>query len=355
MPVPANRLLDLANGVGMIKRSVKYLVLDQELNEKFPVESLTDCTIQASTAGQIKRQLSGFTLGEKDLRRLNLFTDRIKVSVILEDGTEWPQGVYVFTDSAVKVGTYVSTLATTLMDQDYVLSQGSRYPYGVNPGGGIVDAINFILDDANVWNRDIPADASVRVGDPLNWPPGTARSAMLKVLCDLAGWLPPYFNNDGVCIIRPPTNPQNGAPDHFYEPSRVFHDTLIENENLVQAPNVYVVIGTGPSKGDISASAEVAAELPFSVQNRGFTIVSIHRTQGLISTRQAQEMAEALAQAGSSGFKNVYFTGPPDPRHDLFQTVEFDGEVYNEVEWSLPLKGATHTHSLTLGGFIQKD
>lgn len=355
MPVPANRILDLATGIGQVQYTVLFQVLDQDLNVKGEIQSLTPTTIAASTAAQIKRQLSGFTMNEEDLNRVNLFTDRIKPSVILEDGTEWPLGVYVFTDSAKKVGTYVSTLTTTLMDQDYILSQGTEFPYGVNPGGSITDAINFILDESNIWNRDIPGDASVRVGDPLNWPPGTARSAMLKVLCDLAGWLPPYFDNNGVCIIRPPSDVNNTEPDHYYETRRVAYNTLVENENLLQAPNVYIVISTGPSKAEISAKAEVDADLPFSVPNRGFVIPSIHRTQGLTSTRQAQEMADALAQAGSSGFKNVFFTGPPDPRHDLFQTVEFEGVIYNEVDWNLPLRGAQHTHSLTLVGFIKKE
>jgi hypothetical protein len=355
MPVPANRILDLATGIGQVQTTTLFQVLDQDLNVKGEVKSLTPCSITASTGAQIKRQLSGFTLNEEDLNAVNMFTDRIKVSVILEDGTEWPQGVYVFTDSAKKVGTYMTTLSTSLMDQDYILSQGTEFPYGVNPGGSIVQAIEFILDESNIWTRDVPGDASVRVGDPLNWPPGTARAAMLKVLCDLAGWLPPYFDNNGVCIIRPPTDINNTEPDHYYDTERVAYNTLTENENLLQAANTYIVISTGPSKGEISARAEVDASLPFSVPNRGFVIPSVHRTQGLTSTRQAQEMADALAQAGSTGFKNVFFTGPPDPRHDLFQTVEFNGDVYNEVEWTLPLKGAAHTHSLTLGGFIKKE
>jgi len=355
MPITPNRILDLAPGVGQVKSTVVYQILDRDLNVIGEVNSLTDCTVSASTTATIKRQLGGFKLGEKDLRRVDLFQNRIKVAMLLEDGTSWPLGVYVFTDSAKKVGSYVSTLDTSLMDQDYILSQGSRYPYGVNPGGSITDAINFILDDSGIYQRDVPGDATVRVGDPLSWPPGTARSEMLKVLCNLAGWLPPYFNNDGVCIVRPPTDTANVEPDHYYDLHRVAYDTLIENDNLLQAPNVYIVIGTGPSKGDISATAEVEASLPFSVPNRGFVITSIHRTQGLTSTRQAQEMADALAAQGADGFRTVFFAGPPDPRHDLFQTIEFNGGILNETEWSLPLKGASMTHSLTLGGFIQKD
>lgn len=355
MPVPANRILDLAQGIGQVQSTVIYQILDRDLNVVGEVNSLTDCTVAASTSAAVKRQLSGFKLSERDLRKVDLFQHRIRVLMLLEDGTSWPLGVYVFTDSAKNVGSYISTLDTVLMDQDYILTQGIRNPYGVNPGGSITDAINAILDEAGIFQRDVPGDATVRVGDPVSWPPGTSRSEMLKVLCNLAGWLPPYFNNGGVCVVRPPTTVINVEPDHYYDLHRVAYNTLIENDNLLQAPNVYVVISTGPSKGDISATAEVDANLPFSVPNRGFVVTSVHRTQGLTSTRQAQDMADALAAQGSMGFKTVYFTGPPDPRHDLYETIEYDGTIYNEVEWSLPLKGASMSHSLTLGGFLQKD
>lgn len=174
----------------------------------------------------------------------------------------------------------------------------------------------------------------------------------MKALCDLAGWLPPYFDNNGVLTIKPPPDINNLIPDHVYPGGRVLRDTIVENDNLLNAPNVYVVTCSGPSSGEITASAEVAQYLPFSVYNRRFEIVSVTRVQGLTSTSQAQRMANTLAAGAGVGFKSIQFEATADPRHDLFQTVEWNGFMYRETQWSLKLRpGGSHSHTITQGGF----
>jgi hypothetical protein len=352
MPVEPNPILDLAPGIGQVKSMVKYMVLDIDLTMTGEeVHPLGRPSLSASTSGAVKRQLSNFVLEEREARDLDMFRSRIMPVMILEDGTAWSMGVYLFTDSATRVGTYASTFETILMDQDYILSKGIRRPYGVNPGGSIPDAINEILDTAHIYSRSVPVDTSIRVADPTVWPIGTSRMDMLKILCTLAGWLPPYFDNNGVCVIRPPRDPVIDDPDHSYTTRRMKRGSLVMNDNLLDAPNIYTVISTGPTKGEITADAEVDPSLPYSAMNRGFENPTEHRTQGLVSTQQAQDMANALALGVTSGFKSASFIGPPDPRHDLFDTIEFNAEVYTETEWSLVLGGSEHSHNMTIGGF----
>jgi len=356
MPVTPNRLLDLADGVGQVGVMFRYRLLDRALNPAGIVSPLNECSISASSERDTKRTLSGFNLGAREMRQINPFSDRIQPVVVLEDGTEWPCGVFVFTDAPEHIGTYVSTLEADLADQDSILNQKSRFTYQVNPGGSITAAISDILDQAGIIHRNLPDSPRLLVPgtDALIWASGTSRMQMLKVLCNLGGWLPPYFDNDGVCVVKPPPAIDSGFPDHIYDDRRVAYDSPVVNGNLLTAPNVFVVIGTGPSKGEIFASAQVDARLPFSVENRGFEVVDVFRTQGIVSTEQAQFMANQRAMAGAVGFMNLDFEGPIDPRHDLFQTVYYPTlqASFREVSFNLKLTaGANMSHSLTQGGF----
>lgn len=352
MPVTADPLLDLAPGIGQVQWDIEFDIVDRSLELVDQIKPLKADGISAKTSGNIKRQLQGIVLDERQLRKINLFSNWLKPWFVLENGSRWPLGVYVFTDAARQVGSYTSTLATTMMDQDYVLDQGTRNPFGIGQGGPILPAVTALLDDARIANRDIPESSAASVGDPVNWPAGTSRLKILNELCNQAGWLPPYFDNNGTLVIRIPPDIARVAPDHRYDGRRVKRASLVENDNLLSAPNVYLVLGTGPSQGSISAVAYVDPTLPFSVQNRGFEIVSVTRAQGVQSVEQAQSMANALAAGAARGYKNIAFTGPRDPRHDLFQTVEWEGStVYREISWDLKFRGGFHSHTLTLGGF----
>lgn len=349
MPVLPNPILDLQTGIGQARYEIRFQVLDQNLSDIGWVYPLKATGVTAATSGSIKRQLSGVVFNEPDLRELNPFRDRIKPYMVLEDGTYWPLGVFVFTNAAKHLGSFVSTLAVTLMDQEFILSQGIVAASGVNPGGSLLTAISTLLDQAGVQYRNIPATSTATAETAIAWPVGTARLKMITDICKLAGWLPPYFDNDGGFVIKAPPSALSN-PDHEYTTDRAQHATVTENQNLLSAPNVFIVLCNGAAKSDISAVAYVDPALPFSVENRGYAVPSVTRAQGISSTQQAQTMADALAAGGAHGYKNVDFTGPPDPRHDLFQTVDWMGTIYRELKFDLQFAGMM-THSLTIGGF----
>lgn len=352
--VTPNPLLDVPPGLGQVANTVRYLVVDRDLQPKGRVQPLEAGSVTANTAGSIKRQLQGFVLGESDMRDINPFTDRILPFWVLEDGTEWPLGVFMFTNSAEHSGTYASATDIALMDQEFVLQQGIKFPVSIPPGGQIVPAVLQLVGEVGITNRSVPVTSGATVADPRSWPAGTSRIEILKQLCLSAGWLPPYFDNTGMFIIRVPPNLLTDSPDHVYTGARVRYSTPVVQANRLSAPNTFVVIGTGPSKGDISAFSYVDPTLDFSVSNRdGLEVVSVTRMQGIENTEQAQTMADTLA-ASAVGYQQISFEGPADPRHDLFQTVEWsDGTIYRELSWTLKLEtpGGFHSHVLTLGGF----
>lgn len=357
MPVTPNPLLDLVPGVGQVANTIQWNVLTRGLEDTGQrLHPFASGSITANTASQVKRNLSGFVLGEVDWRSTNLFTALIQPIWVLEDGSGplggWPCGVFMFTDDALHLGTYASTLETTLMDQGYILSQKTKEPFSVAPGGSILVAVASILDQVGVTQRTLPQNDKA-IGDPNSWPAGTQRVTILNYLCNAAGWLPGFFDNYGQYVIQVPPDLNTEQPDHTYHGNRVQYGTPVTHANTLTAPNTIVVIGTGPSKGDISAIAYVDPSLPYSVPNRGgLEVVDVRQMQGLTDSAQAQQIANTIA-ANAPGYQNQLFTGPADPRHDLYQTVEYmDGTVYRELSFTLDTKeGGFMPHVLTLGGW----
>lgn len=352
MVIP-NPLLDLVAGVGTVQNTVEWRVLSPLLEDTGQrLHPFQAGSIAANTAGQIKRNLSGVVLGEVDIRATDLFTARVQPLWVLEDGSSWPLGVFMFTDESVHQGTYADTMDVSLMDQGYVLAQKTKEPFGVVPGGSVLAATVALLDQVRVTQRVLPTTDQA-VADPCTWPPGTTRQTILDYLSKLAGWLPGYFDNNGVYVLRVPPNLDVDAPDLTYKGNRVQYGSPIVHANTLTAPNTIVVTGTGPSKGDISAVAYVDPTLPYSVPNRnGLEVVDVHQMQGLTSTEQAQRIANTIA-ASTVGFQGQTFRSPADPREDLYQTAEYmDGLVYRELSFNLTLKpGGFMDHVLTLGGW----
>lgn len=353
MPVEPNPILD--GTYGQVQANWRFELLDQTLTRTGDLSPLAAGSIDVNTSGAVKRTMSGFRLSQHDLNDVNPYTDRVAAWYQLGDGSQWPAGVFCFSGLPRNVSSGVSTLDATLMDQGFLIGQDSEQTFSVPARGLIIDVINRILDVSGIPpdRRDMPANSDVRTLDPIGWPSGTLKSKIIDELCLLGGWLPHYFDNTGTFVLRGAPNIDFDAPAVAYaiDDSRILAGTVIENDNLLDAPNVYRVVGNGTASGEISGQARVNPDLPYSVEKRGFEIVQTEKMQGIASSEQAQRMASDLA-AASPGFQTVEFDSFADPRHDLFMLVAYNNIVYREVGFGVTLKsGGPMKHSLTLGGF----
>lgn len=353
--VPANPVLDRGPGIGNMRLSVECEVVDRSLNHLGWCNPLAAADIKASTTGTVHRTLNGLVLDAADLANVNPDADQLRVWVVLEDGTRWPVGVFVFDDETTHLGWARPFIDYAMPDQDAILNQGTDFPFGLPPNGSIAAAVHDLLDEFGIdrRNRIIPASPTDVVGnDPPAWRVGTTGHTILDDLCKLAGWLPGFFDNSGFYEILVPPDITSVYPDHVYLPARVHAPSYIAKRKLMSAPNEYVVIGTGPTKSEIIGIASVDPNLPWSIERRRIKIPSVRRVQSVTSTEQVEQMAAADAAAAGGGYNEISFQGPTDPRHDLFHTVQApDGVVFRETSFVLPLNGGLMSHACALGGY----
>ena len=343
-------LVDLPASVGHVASRVRWTVLSRDLDPIGTINPEEGAAITVSASSNIQRTCRGFTLRANDARNLNPFRDRLRPTWEYEDGSSYPLGAFMLGSPSRQVGSLHTFVDATLLDQGFALDQPVTHSVGLWRNGLIYTALVALVEEAGITAHDIAYTDEV-CGGSINWPIGTQRLRIIRALCEQAGLLPPYFDNNGTLVIRPPADPNDGQllAYNLDQTSRVYAGTVAERDNIVDAPNVYIVLGLSPGRTEIVGRAEVDPRLPHSIPNRdGLEVPNITRIQGLGSTEQARRIAQAKAARDPFQLATVDFAAAPDPRHDTFDLVEYDGAVWSEDHWSLTLEpGGTHSHRLT--------
>lgn len=355
MPYTPNELLDLAPHIGQVASTVEFeLVTEGSAVAIGTLHPASDerMSIQNNPAGNIKRTLRGFHLDASEAVDINLFRDRVKPWFVLEDGTRWPCGTFQFVSDDRVVSTAGRPLSTTLFDKTFILGNPRPNAFGLDTGEAIVFWIDRMAEEAGIPKKQrltVGNEAAV-INDPVSWPAGTPRMRIMNELAQLAGYLGPYFNNDGSLVIRPNPEIRAGSDSMRYDESspRIFVDSLTKAPNLLDAPNRFIAINNGSQQAEIVGVFDVPDYYPHSIKNRGFEVVKIIRTQGLDSTESAAALAHTAANQDPGNYEVAAFDSPPDPRHDTFEIVLLNNdEVYIEIDWTMDLEpGGTMRHNL---------
>jgi hypothetical protein len=345
-------LLDIAPWIGQMASSFRWSLVARQtyavLGELHPMRDVTP-KMTNDPSRTIKRQISNFVLPPDEASEIDLFQDRVRPELVLEDGRSFPLGVFMFLAPTQNISSRQIPLTTRLVDQGFQLDQGIRTSVSIPAGGKLTDTMFDVVADGGFASEQIALeDSAVTAGDPIAWPAGTTRTSIIDDLAVLLAWYSPYFNNKGIYVGRS-VDELAYAPTLEYLPieSRVYADSIEETTTLLEAPNVYIVLNSGGAPQEIAGEYEVPEEAPHSVKNRGFSIVEVVRTQGIEDTSQAEAMARSLALQSPGDFRQVNLKSPPDPRHDTNDLVVWDGELWREVSWSMSMSpGGEMTHAL---------
>lgn len=348
--VTAEDVLDLKPGIGEVQSTVVFEVLDKDLKPLFEIHPVTDkITISADSNSRVKRKLSGFHLTVDEAPLINVLAHRLRPSWVVQ-GEYFPMGVFLFSDANRPHVIYRDhnppddmhglEFIGTLFDQTVIVDQGHENSCSVPKGASVTHWIFHLLEDVGLTGSRVAVDpSSARVSEPIAWRSGTSRYQMLEELCALAGFYPPYFDNYGVMRCRTaPTSLTLLTPDHTYNPgpsSRILSRSVVDSDDLVSAPNRYLVVNTSAAKGEIVGIYDLPASAPQSYANRGYRVVQRIDAQGIENSAQARNRAKIAALTDYRAFSWTEFESTPDPRHDLFGIVEFDSENCREVSFKL--------------------
>lgn len=344
-------VLDLSAAVGQLNYTFRFALSDslsgRHLGDLTPIRS--PATLDHDTSMTVKRRLT-LELGTADTAAIDARTDRIDLFMIIpgianpdrSDG-QWPLGRYAWSDNPRRVTTAGRLASPTLNDEMFVLDQ--EIETGINGRGiGVQTTILQV-----VAGQDVTLDMQPTIFTSAEaWGIGSQRARILEALAVSGDYFSPWFNNLGALRFLRTFDPAKQVPDiNFDDGYRVLRADIGENDELLTAPNRFIVIsnGAGDPSSPVVGVADVPINAPNSIPNLGFARPKTFQLQ-IDDGAQAAAVAQGLMQR-STILETVTLSTPADPRHDGYNVVRWQGANWLELSWSMTLApGAPMTHMM---------
>lgn len=338
-------LLDLE--VRSRREKVQFELVDAVGRKIGDVHPERKCVISNDATAQIKRKLTGFTLTPSDTAAVNPLTDRVRATWVLDDGSTYPRGVFLFAEASTARLSYGDRLTGTLVDQGLILAQEIDRTVGFDTGTSATTAIRTVLEFAGFYNVTVAA-STFELGSPVGWPAGQSGTTWAKILDDLcakAGCYPVHFDDNGTPVVRTIDNVAEATPVLDYR-GRIRAGSIVDSNDLLIAPNRYLAVDTSATTGAITGTFDIPDTAPHSYARRGFRITKVVEAPGVGDVAQAAAAAQAAYTAGPVAYATASWTTTPDPRAGTFDVVRlWDGQNWLETSWSLPcVAGGAMTH-----------
>jgi hypothetical protein len=347
--------LDLLPYVGQRVATFRFDLVDSITGYRTTVHPLSDQApiISHDTARTITRQLSGlvFTVPESSL--INVITSRIEPFMLIA-GSEYPLGRFMYNNEARIRTTAGSISSGTLYDEMFIIDQripdsfsdqasiGTLTFFGGDTSPRVQQTLAKLLESLPVTFTVEPSPYYTKGA----WPAGTSRGYIVEQLAIDGDYFSPWFDNTNVLRFIRSFDPSTAVVTFDLDESgRVMRERIIETDDLIEAPNTFVIISNDAAAqtSEIVGRYDVPSSAPHSVQNRGFVIPYVENRQ-IVSVEQAKAVATNLGQRQTI-FERIELYTAPDPRHDSYDVLRWQGENWLELAWSLPcVEGAAMQH-----------
>jgi len=347
--IPVDWGLDLDRTVGQRQSSFRFQLINGVTGAlKGDITPLRTAQLTHDSTRTIKRQLS-FALGVADTARVQEEVDRVVV-FMLTGGQVYPLGRYAFSSEQDATSTGGARSSDTLLDEMTIVDQQLESGF---PSQELVGASNFsvpvavgqLLSGLPILGATVAPSQFPVVGA---WSPGTTKGQVLAALAQQGDYQTPWFANNGFFTMVRTINPEEAEPTiDLDRGARVIRDSITTTSTLLVAPNRFLVVSNsgGAQSAPIVGRYDVPPSAPNSIQNIGFVRPSITNAQ-VDSQSQADALARQLGLQNTIT-RTVQLATPPDPRHDGYDVVRWQGQNWLELGWSMPLvEGGQMTHTL---------
>lgn len=345
---PPDPLLDLDSYVGQRSATFTFFLIDgvtgQQIQQLYPYRDSVP-TLSHDTSRTIMRQVSNLFFDRIDTAALNTVRNRVRIFMNFPGRTPYLLGTYMFVDQARLQFTSGIESNASLLDTMFIVDQQLEQSISFNNVVVSPTALNKVMQGVPVPFQT-EASNLLTIG---SWVAGTNRGQVVNDLALDGDYFAPWIDNNGVMQFVRSFDPATRIPNFNYDSgNRVIRSSVLRTDDLLNAPNRFVVISNG-NNNDVEARSaivgryDVPASAPHSIANRGFVIPQVTDRQ-IGTTEQAIAIAANLGQRQTI-FERVALETPPDPRHNSYDVFRFDGENWLEISWSMSLiEGGTMTH-----------
>jgi hypothetical protein len=281
------------------------------------------------------------SLGVTDSALIDAGRDRVLPYMEIGGGA-YQLGRYMFSDTTPMLTTAGYLTSCQLTDEMFRVDQ--KIFQGFEPASTVMESIVLLVQGVeNPPVMDIAASGYIATG---GWSIGAGRGQILEALATQGDYLRAWMNNAGVMRMIRSFDPAQAVPTFDFDYyKRVLRDAPVITNDLLDAPNRFVVTSNSGSGAPVFGSADVPVTAPNSIPNRGFVIPDVRNIQ-LTSTGQAQAIANGLATTALV-LEHATVSTPPDPRHDGWDVILWQGVNWLETAWTMQMiEGGEMTHTL---------
>ena len=337
-------LLDLDPWVGQRSATFRFERWDAATGEFLgTLNPVRTATLSHDTTRTIKRQLA-MTLGVRDTAAVNTISERVELFMVFPSGVQYRLGRYMYTQQTLQQFSNGNMSSNTLNDEMFRVDQPLEV--GFNGTGRTAQfCIEQVLNSISDVNLVIEGGSFNVVG---SWSSGTGRGSVIENLALAGDYFSPWFGNDKSMHFIRTFDPAKQIPDFDWDSgNQVLRATITKTSNLLTAPNRFIVVSNFSNDRTVPAvgTYDVPNSAPNSIANRGFVIPQV-------TSVQAPDGAHAELMARNVGIRNTIFetttiTTAPDPRHDSYNVVSWQGHNWLELGWGMALiEGGTMSHTL---------
>lgn len=315
--------------------------------------------LSIDTSRTIIRTLDNLNLPVHVANDINAVRDLVRPVMHLQNGERFHLGILGWAQDNRPRRSWGIEHASSLRDGMFYLSQPRGRTSSTRKGQNLLQRavahaeLRVPPDRIRVEGASGQAAAA-----PMVWGPNEPLTDVINDHLAPIGYLPVFFDHDGILVFRPaPDDVTEADPDVVYRPGgRILADSIVGSDDLLDAPNVYIVMETSGQGAPIIGRYQLPDSAPHSIVNRnGQEVVRVISMQGLGSTAQANAAAKRAAQTDDAAYEWQQFAGVADPRHDTNTVVQLvlpdpaDGGLvasnYLEVSHRMVLvSGGPHTH-----------
>jgi hypothetical protein len=350
--------LHAKNGVRQIK--FRYNLLNKYEIKIGEISTLSEGnSINFESLAEIKRT-ANFVIKESDTNNIDWLNDRLQPVFCLKmpDGgyAKWNLGVFMLSSPSRKqdynsIWREIEAYDTSLILQDdkflnrYVIAQGTNY----------INAIKTIINGAGISKVNIPASDS-EIGADKEFEAGQTKLSAINSLLAEINYTSLWVDENGYFTSKSYIIPTQRETDYTYKTDdlSVVHNGAIENLDIFNVPNTWVVTASNPEK--LPLVSTYINNLPTSTTstiNRGRTIVKYAKTDDIADQTTLDAYTKRLAYNDSQVYGRFTFDTTCMPHHSFLDIINIDHNILNvsakftETSWNIELQaGGKMSHNL---------
>ena len=341
--------LDLDDCIGQVAAGYRFDLVDAVTGYRRQLHpDLSKVpTLSHDTSRTIKRTITGLWFDRGDTAELNTISARIE-PIMLIAGQQFPLGQYLFNDQTRLRYTSGIISTSTAYDNGFIVDQELEQGFPIFAISGGAQSVQVLIGQILAGvpiTYTIDSSPFTSAG---SWTAGTHRGYALEQLAVDGDYLSPWFDNTNVMRFIRSFDPADAVVTFDFDTGHkvLLDPPPVENDDVLAAANRFIVVSNGSTNMSVPIRGiyDIPSTAPHSIANRGFVIPRTVSRQVETST-QAQAIAVNLGQRRNI-FERLQIATAPDPRHDSYQVIRWQGENWLETAWSLPMvAGGVMTHT----------